>query len=100
MNNLPKTIESNNHKKTVGIQFGKHKQCNITTNGSKIEWQRSVKHLGNTINSRLSDDDDCKVKCSVFMGNVIRFIGNYSNLNNTLNVSYIRLISRACRFSL
>ena len=73
-----------NPKKTVGIQFGKHKQCNITINGSQIEWQRSVKDLGNTINSRLSDDDDddCKVKCSVFIGNVNRFIGNYSNLNN------------------
>ena len=27
-------------------------------------------------------DDDCKVKCSVFIGNVNRFIGNYSSLNN------------------
>ena len=55
-----------NPKKTFGIQFGKHKQCNITINGSQIEWQRSVKHLGNTINSRLSDDDDCKVKCCFY----------------------------------
>ena len=54
----------------------------ITINGSQIEWQRSVKQLSNTINSRLSDDDDdCKVKCSVFIGSVNRFIGNYS-LNN------------------
>ena len=48
----------------------------------EVKLQRSVKHLGNTINSRLSDDDDCKVKCSVFIGNVNRVIGNYSNLNN------------------
>ena len=68
----------------IQIQFDKHNECNITINGHQIEWQKSVKHLGNTIISRLFDDDndDCEVKCLVFIRNVNIFIGNYSSLNN------------------
>ena len=49
-----------NCKKTVGIQFGNRcNNCVIKLNGNEIKWQRSVKHLGNIIDQKLSDVEDC-----------------------------------------
>ena len=68
-----------NCKKTVGIQFGNRcNNCVIKLNGNEIKWQRSVKHLGNIIDQKLSDVEDCRFKKSILIGNVNKFIGNYS----------------------
>ena len=65
-----------NCKKTVGIQFGNRRNnCVIKLNGNEIKWQRSVKHLGNIM-------EDCRFKKSILIGNVNKFIGNYSTLKN------------------
>ena len=72
-----------NCKKTVGIQFGN--RCNnwvIKLNGNEIKWQRSVKHLENIIDQKLSDVEDCRFKKSILIGNVNNFIGNHSTLKN------------------
>ena len=72
-----------NCKKTVGIQFGNRcNNCVIKCNGNEIKWQRSVKHLGNIIDPKLSDVEDCRFKKSILIGNLNKFIGNYSTLKN------------------
>ena len=72
-----------NCKKTVGIQFGNRcNNCVIKLNGNEIKWQRSVKHLGNIIDQKLSDVEDCRFNKSILIGNVNKFIGNYSTLKN------------------
>ena len=53
-----------NCKKTVGIQFGNRcNNCVIKLNGNEIKWQRSVKHLGNIIDQKLSESmpSPCKL---------------------------------------
>ena len=68
-----------NCKKTLGIQFGNRcNNCVIKLNGNAIKWQRSVKHRGNIIDQKLSDVEDCRFKKSILIGNVNKFIGNYS----------------------
>ena len=37
---------------------------------SRIEWVSSVKHLGNYVNSDMTDKTDCDMKCSSFIGYV------------------------------
>ena len=54
--------------------------CVIKLNGNEIKRQRSVKHLGNIIDQKLSDVEDCRFKKSIVIGNVNKFIGNYSTL--------------------
>ena len=72
-----------NCKKTVGIQFGNRcNNCVIKLNGNEIKWRRSVKHLGNIIDQKLSDVEDCRFKKYILIGNVNKFIGNYSTLKN------------------
>ena len=73
-----------NQKKPVGIQFGRTSSYTIngvTLNGCLIDWCTKVKHLGNVVNSRLTDNDDCKNKRSILIGNVNRFIGSYNALS-------------------
>ena len=41
-----------------------------------------MKHLGNIIDQKLSDVEDCRFKKSILIGNVNKFIGNYSTLKN------------------
>ena len=41
-----------------------------------------MKHLGNIIDHKLSDAEDCRFKRSILIGNVNKFIGNYSTLKN------------------
>ena len=36
----------------------------------RIEWVSSVKHLGNYVNSDITDKIDCDIKCSSFIGYV------------------------------
>ena len=44
--------------------------------------KNSVEHLENIIDQKLSDVEDCRFKKSILIGNVNKFIGNYSTLNN------------------
>ena len=47
--------------------------CVIKLNGNEIKWQRSVKHLENIIDQKLSDVEDCRFKKSILIGNVNKF---------------------------
>ena len=60
-----------NCKKSVGIQFcNRCDNCGIKLNGNEIKWQKSVKHLGNIIDQKLSDVEDCRFKRSILIGSV------------------------------
>ena len=48
--------------------------------GSEIKWADHVKHLGNVVNKHLSDDNDCRLKQSAFIGSVNKLLGNYGKL--------------------
>ena len=71
-----------NAEKTMCIKFG----CPVTDidkvylNGSIVKWVDCVKHLGNIVNNRLKNDDDCSLKKSIFIGNVNQLMGNYGKL--------------------
>ena len=45
---------------------------------SKIEWVSNLKHLGNYVNSDVTDETECDMKCSNFIGYVNTLRG-YSN---------------------
>ena len=62
-----------NCKKTVAVVFGANNGgCKeITVNGSVIAWSSKVKHLGNIIDSNLSDLNDCKTKKGNFVASLV-----------------------------
>ena len=39
-------------------------------NGYQIQWDDSVRHLGNYVAMDISGDIDCKIKCSSFIGSM------------------------------
>ena len=47
---------------------------------SRIEWVSSVKHLGNYVNSDMTDKTDCDMKCSSFIGYVNKLKANFGYL--------------------
>ena len=83
-----------NHKKTVGLYFGKIHNIlgTVYLDGNCISWNDSAKHLGNYISCNMSDDADCVYKKSCFIGSVNKLIGNfghmYSHVKCKLFLSY------------
>ena len=55
-----------NAKKSLGIKFGSQQVMSevLYLDNSRIEWVSSVKHLGNYVNSDMTDNTDCDMKCS------------------------------------
>ena len=49
---------------------------------SRIEWVSSVKHLGNYVNSDMTDKTDCDMKCSSFIGYVNKLKANFGYLQH------------------
>ena len=51
-------------KKTVCIKFGSkiHIDEHVSMNGFTVQWPESVRHLGNFVDSTLSDSFDCRYK--------------------------------------
>ena len=71
-----------NPKKTVCIQFGSkiHIYEHASMNGFTVQWSESVRHLGNCVDSTLSDSLDCRYKRSMFIGNVGKLISKFGHL--------------------
>ena len=46
------------------------------------KWVDQVRHLGNTVQSNLSELPDCKIKCSTLTGSVNKLSGDYKGLNH------------------
>ena len=87
-----------NAKKTMGIKFGApvSQQDSVYLNDNIIQWRDQVRHLGNIVNSNLSDLPDCKVKCSTFNGSVNKLFGTYKGLKQDTMCQLFR--SYCCSF--
>ena len=61
-----------NPKKTVCIKFGNKINIyeHVSINGVPVQWSESVKHLGNYVDSTLSDSLNCRYKRSMLIGYV------------------------------
>ena len=68
-----------NAKKSLGIKFGCEPVMSeiLYLGNSRIEWVSSVKHLGNYVNSDMTDKTDCDMKCSSFIGYVNKLKANF-----------------------
>ena len=71
-----------NPKKTVCIKFGDkvNEFENVYMNNTLVQWADEVKHLGNIVQSSLSDDGDCRFKRSMFIGYVNKLISKFGHL--------------------
>ena len=49
-------------------------------NGFTVQWSESVRHLGNFVDSTLSDSLDCRYKRSMFIGYVNKLISKFGHL--------------------
>ena len=52
----------------------------VYINNTLVQWANKVKHLGNIVQSSLSDDADCRFKRSMFIGYVNKLISKFSHL--------------------
>ena len=75
-----------NSKKSVCIKFGENvKDCERIKLGTVyIDWVDKIKHLGNYIDSTLSDKLDCKMKMSLFIGHVNKLNATFGNLQSNI----------------
>ena len=71
-----------NAKKSLGIKFGGQPVMSemFCLGKSRIKWVSSVKHLGNYVNSDMTDKTDCDIKCSSFIGYVNKLKANFRYL--------------------
>ena len=71
-----------NPKKTVCIKFGSkiHNDEHVSMNGFTVQWSESVRHLGNFVDSTLSDSLDCRYKRSMFIGYVNKLMSKFGHL--------------------
>lgn len=71
-----------NSKKSVCIKFGdtikEHEK--VTLKNSEIAWVSKIKHLGNFIDTSLTDEIDCRMKISSFIGQVNKLNANFGHL--------------------
>ena len=72
-----------NAKKTLCMKVGQSATCQdvLFINGQRVQWVDSCIHLGQKINSKRTNADDCALKCSRFFGQVNRLMGNFSFLS-------------------
>ena len=68
-------------KKTVCIKFGDkvNEFEHVYMNNTLVQWANEVKHLGNIVQSSLSDDGDCGLS-SMFIGYVNKLISKFGHL--------------------
>ena len=52
----------------------------MSINGFPVQWSESVRHLGNFVDSTLSDSLDCRYKRSMFIGYVNKLISKFGHL--------------------
>ena len=69
-------------KKTVCIKYGSKINIyeHVSINGFTVQWSESVRHLGNLVDSTLSDSLDCRYKRSMFIRYVNKLISKFGHL--------------------
>ena len=76
-------------KKNVCIKFGDkvNEFENIYMNNTLVQWDNEAKHLGNIVQSSLSDDGNCRFKCSMFIGYVNKLISKFGHLQQDVLIN-------------
>ena len=71
-----------NSKKTVCIKYGSKIKIDehVSMNGFTVQWSESVRHIGNFVDSTLSDSLDCRYKRSMVFGYVNKLISKLGHL--------------------
>ena len=71
-----------NSKKSLAIKYGKEVNDTeyVLLGQNRINWVDSVRHLGNYLNTQLSDITDCMMKRSTFIGSVNKLMANFGHL--------------------
>ena len=75
-----------NAKKTMCIKFGSPVTDDDTVylEGTSIKWMDHIKHLGDTVNVKLSDVNDCDFKRCLFNASVNKLLGNYGGVQTNI----------------
>jgi len=75
-----------NADKTVCIKFGSPVGSNdrIYLDKTLVKWVDHVQHLGNTVNVKLNDDNDCEAKRHAFNASVNTLLGNYGGVQSEI----------------
>ncbi len=73
-----------NSTKTVCIKFGDkvNNHEKVYLKDKEIVWVEKIRHLGNFLNTTLTDEVDCKMKISSFIGNVNKLNANFGQLQH------------------
>ena len=71
-----------NPKKTVCIKFGSKINIDehVLISGFPVQWSESVRHIGNLVDSTLSDSLDCRYKREMFIGYINKRISKFGHL--------------------
>ena len=75
-----------NSKKSMCIKFGEklRAQEKVILKNTEISWVTTIKHLGNYLNTTLTDEIDCRMKMSSFIGHVNKLNANFGHLQNVI----------------
>ena len=78
-----------NYKKTTGMVFcASNGNCKaIQVNGNNVDWVTNARHLGNVVDTKLSDLKDINAKKGNFIASV-NWLGATSEANCLLNVIF------------
>ena len=87
-----------NAKKTMCIKFGSPvtDYDKVYLDGNLIKWVERIKHLGNTVNVKLNDVNDCDSKRCLFNASVNKLLGNYGGVQTNILCKLFR--SYCCSF--
>ena len=68
----------------------------VSINGFTVQWSDSVRHLGNLVDSTLSDSLDCRYKRSMFIRYVNKLISKFGHLQPHILINLFKTYS--CSF--
>jgi len=87
-----------NAKKTMCIKFGSPvtDDDKVYLDRTLIKWVERIKHLGNTVNVKLNDVNDCDSKRGLFTASVNKLLGNYGGVQTNILCKFLR--SYCCSF--
>ena len=60
-------------------------------NGNELKWWSKVEHLGNTLNEKLNDDDDIRLKCVDFVCKANYILSLFKFVNRKILISLLNI---------
>ena len=82
------------NKKTVCIKFESKINIDehVSANGFPVQWSENVRHIGNIVDSILSDAFNCRYKRSMFIGYVNKLIRKFGHLQPHILIKLFKII--------